>query len=200
MPAPNRPTGHLFTLASCKRTPDLSLVQQLVQDGAVVNWQPQPEQPPLLRLLARHGHIGALIACLETEKDIDFTPSDVNDLTLFDALCAPHFLVDDAVRVLEACVRHIELHPRDTVTWEGFLQRAALHGRLSCFYKVVQDMPYYGDRTEKDEKIYLPPVETEDWAAMPEEDKKLFDVAPPANPFWDPVFGYDDYEVSNLSF
>lgn len=206
MPAPNKPTGRLHSLAtSATQPPEIYLVRRLVREGAVVNWKPL-NGPPTLWLLAQHRHIEALLACLETSQDIDFSPSDPNTregdekhqnhLHFLHALCdlSP---VAVAVGVLEAVVRHIELHPRDTVKWDGFLPCAARSGCLSAFYRVVQDIPYYADRTEKSAKIELSRVTPEDWEGLPEEDKKLFAIVPIVSlgsDFDDFNDYYDDYD------
>lgn len=97
---------------------------------------------------------------------------------LLHTLCVPSFPLDEARAVLEAIVFHIERHPLDVMDWgmawrgDVFIQVAARYGRLSAFFPVVRDLPFFADQVEPTCLKWL--VMAEDWEALSEEDKESF--------------------------
>lgn len=170
-------TLRLYEIAKAKSKPDIEEVQRLVAEGANVNWQCSEENFPTLMWLTYHHHVASLLVCLSTQGDIDFSAKGRGGYTLLHQICVELFVRQEAVDVLHAIVHHVELHPRDIVLWEAtynnmdFIHWAAFLGFLSSFYPVVQDMPYFADRTKP---IELGVVKEADWAALSEEDQLNF--------------------------
>lgn len=179
----NRFTGELWWCShQWRQAADVCEVSRLVESGAEVNWRPNNETYPTLVGFALRRHTPALLECLKSPKNIDFSLSryDEGDTVLHSICCVSSFSVADGTAILRAIVTHVERHPEDTIDWgqedmcgTDFIHEAAANGMLSAFYPIVRRVPYFDDRVEP---IHLESVETADWAALSEEDRKNFIV------------------------
>lgn len=207
VPLKNRATFELWQVGDKRREDNVKEVERLVREGAVVSWRDADHRMPALLSFTKRSYYFSLLACLESEENIDFTVTyrfnDRSDRrsgspagkTLLHSICDTFFPLDKATKVLEAVVRHTERHPLDVVDWEqlnypweewwgerfhglvppmDFIHLAAENGRLSRFYPVVRDVPYFGDRVTP---IELGKVVEADWAALSEEDKEAFMIS-----------------------
>lgn len=119
---------------------------------------------------------------LSTPRPMDFTVEDESGNTILKYLASPASALSDAeaLTILRALVQHVERFPRDVIDWGGrdglgreFITWVAEEQRLSLFYPIIRDIPYYGDRTEP---LVLPSVWRWDWEALSAADKEDFSI------------------------
>eukprot|EP00796_Vickermania_ingenoplastis_P008904 gene8904-biopygen6413 len=101
---------------------------------------------PALSLLIRRGELGAVLACLESPREIDFTCTTrgrtllIYEIVLANTAGWP----DYNRRVLSAVVDRVASHPKDKVDWSmkvygmNLLSFAARYQLLSVFWPVLQ--------------------------------------------------------------
>lgn len=141
-----------------------------------MNCKPSAHVTPTLVGMADRSYADALLRCMESTGDIDFTLTDFVGYHVLQRIC-DLFPREAATGVLRAIVLHAERHPGDAVDWGqmaggmDFIHWAALFGRLSLYYPVVRDAPYFADRVEQ---IELSAVREDDWAALSKEDRRNF--------------------------
>lgn len=111
------------------------------------------------------------------EDRVDFSVLNRQRQSVLHMICEKTCPVT-AKRMLSAVVHHIETHPADIVDWSqknrqglNFIDYACVHQKLSLFWPVVKDMPYYADQ----EQIQLhQKVSPCDWGNLSSEDQSCF--------------------------
>lgn len=109
-----------------------------------------------LHEFARRGLLQCIQEYMETPFAIDFT---INNswlkYTVLHVLCDYRIPNDVARGMLESILFRIQTHPNDVVDWGlrarngfDFLSHAAYQERLSLFWPLVRDMPYFADQVE----------------------------------------------------
>lgn len=121
----------------------------------------------------------------ETKGAIDFTVVNSTGYSFLHLIASSVYVSedDDAAAILLLLCERIERHPSDLIDWgqrgvggSEFIVAAAQHQRLSVFYPIVKDMPYFGDQTTP---IPLRIVWRWDWEALGEENQREFRLPPP---------------------
>eukprot|EP00796_Vickermania_ingenoplastis_P002222 gene2222-biopygen1837 len=181
-----------FLAALDHRPVDLAGLREAIAAGANVSVLVEGEQGetlgnssmPALSLLIRRGELEAVLACLESPEEIDFTSlsdgciSPLHEIALANTAGWPEY----NRRVLRAVVDRIARHPTDTVDWSmmayrsvDLLSLAAQHQLLSVFWPVLQsDVSYFADQTEPislTEEVWAV-----DWAALGTEEQRSFSI------------------------
>lgn len=135
----------------------------------------------LFRALMHESDVTRVLECLQSSQPINFDTVNILGVTLLHILASNCYISDeDAVKILEAVCYHLERHPQDTVSWglkdfndNEFITVAAANQRLSQFYPLVCEMPYYGDKTTP---IPLPTMWSWDWDALEVTHKACFNI------------------------
>lgn len=165
----------------------LRRVQKYVSLGADVMHKSSPSALPLLCAVVEMEHVAALEALLATPSRIDFTVCDGSShhALLYICLSADR---ERAVAMLRAVVERLHRREDDVVCWGGgggggctdvsdFLAWASNKSRLSLFWPVVREEPYYAAWRQAGRRIPLAwEVRQHDWERMTDEDRACFEA------------------------
>lgn len=117
---------------------------------------------------------------------IDFTVLNRQQQTILHMICEVACPAT-AKRLIEAVVEHLQTHPADMVDWSqknrqglSFIDCACVHQKLSLFWPIVKELPYFSDRAYivLDHHYVL----ESDWKNLSADDQSCF------------VFAEDEYE------
>lgn len=176
------PTQCLWEIPMDYLCPDLPEVEQLIRHGADVNWHPSMVPYPTLLAFCSNCDTACTLACLKTERRINFCLTDRNGQTFLHLI--PSFRYEKGVVLLQALLERLRERPGDKVDWEledsrgdRFIDLVGSNqlGMLSRFYPLLRDAPYFRDHSAP---ISLRKVWSWDWEALEEEDQRRFDVSP----------------------
>lgn len=172
------------TLVSfCRETdgrPDALVVQQCVAQGANFLAQCPRRFLPILHHFTQHGLIDCVIACLSTERAIDFTVTNNKwDVTVFHCLCEENS-PETAATLLRLFLDRLRKNPQDTVDWSltdidghNFVSSVALYQQLSHLWPIFKDSPAF---EKMPQPVSLCVAWAHDLEGLEKEDQKYFTV------------------------
>lgn len=181
----NESTANLFRFLRGD-SQDPFIVEQCVEKGADLCFHHPLLDSTLLHVIFKKKTKECFRAALKSPDPIDFTLVDGSGWTLLQAICT----ISDtttAKEFLEILIERLELNPEDIIdftqtTRKGFdfLALAARHTKLSVFWPVIREFPYFSD------KIAPIPIKggisPEDWDALSSTDKERFIPPTPVFP------------------
>lgn len=149
------PTKKLISACrSAHWQPTPSSIQPFIDDGADITI-PAVEGKSILHCLAQDGCLPIIQLCLSSSSPIDFTRLDVMSCTILHHLCDYSVEAEKSAAILRLIVQRLETHPQDIADWSqkdiqgrDFIRAAAFHQRLSLFWAIIQELPFFADTLE----------------------------------------------------
>lgn len=186
---------------------DSAVIRFYVQRGANLNIRESLRLENLFFTILENGCTEAVAAALEASVPIDFTHKGQCGRTILHKLCEMENK-KRAVALLKLVVDRIQRCPLDKVDWSqrtdagaggpanyqdlDFISMSAACGRLSLFWPVVQDLPFFGDRTTG--IPLLADIDERDWAALGMDEQANFQRRR------DPIIPLDDVDNMDMNW